>query len=161
MNRVCLSFYICYKPRSSKQERLLQMGARFGESWVTGRVSVKCKVQIHDFENWDAKTFSIDTDQMFYYFWISFKVMKYDYIHKFARLWNIRIIWPFQVSREDLKTKPPCPREISPETQKGIVWMNQNWESTEESHLCLRQSKGEEDYSNETATGIKIPGPVS
>ena len=32
VNRVCLSFYICYKPRSSKQERLLQMGARFGES---------------------------------------------------------------------------------------------------------------------------------
>ena len=34
--------------------------------------------------------------------------------------YEIQIIWPFQVSREDLKTKPPCPREISPATQKGL-----------------------------------------
>ena len=30
-----------------------------------------------------------------------------------------------------------------------------------ESHLCLRQGKGEEDYSDETAAGIQVPGAVS
>ena len=44
---------------------------------------------------------------------------------------------------------------------KGIVRfrVESKW-GTEKSHLCLRQSEGEENDSNETATGIKIPGPV-
>ena len=31
----------------------------------------------------------------------------------------------------------------------------------DESHLCLRQSEGEEDYSDETAAGIQVPGTIS